>query len=121
MRLGETPAQRIGDAAELFPHGHLLDHAQVASAVRGGHIHRADSPSSIANFLWRFFVSGGEVAFVELRFDFERNELVGRELRRAFAPLQSRLIQFDIHGLLTPSRGRLLKVAAETRPPGTHA
>ena len=43
MGLGETPAERVGDATELLPDGDLLHDARVAPAEFARDVHGAEA------------------------------------------------------------------------------
>ena len=86
MRLGEAPAQRIGDAAELFPGRDLVDDARVAPAMRRRHIHGGESELDGPRLVARLDV-GRQLAVVQLRFDLVRNELFVRETPRPIRPV----------------------------------
>ena len=80
LRLGEAPAQRVRDAAELFPDRDLVDDARVAAAAGFCGTSMALKPSSIGELLVPLLDLGRQAAFVELRLDLPRNQLLGREL-----------------------------------------
>ena len=105
MRLGETPAERIGDPAELFPDGDLLHDARVAPAVFDRDVHGAEAVLDRKPLVARLDL-GWQAALVELRLHFPGNQLLGGEPRRALAPRLRRLVEWNPQGRLPPSGRR---------------
>src|SRR6185295_14073668 len=110
MRLGEAPAERIGDPAQLLPDRDLVEHPRITTAMGRRHIHRAEPEFDCELAVPRLHL-GRHLALVELGFDLPGNELLVRELRRAIAPRRSCFIEPYLHdGYLAPT--------AMTRPAG---
>ena len=97
LRLGEAPAQRIRDAAELLPDRDLVDDARLAPAVGLRHVHAAESELD-RELLVPLLDLGRQPALVQLGLDFEGNQLLGREPEGAALPVPCGCVERDVHG-----------------------
>ena len=95
--LGEAPAERVRDPAELLPDRDLVDDPRLASAARLRHVHAAEAEFD-RELLVPLLHFGRQPALVQLRFDFPGNQLFGREFEGAIAPVPCGCVERDIHG-----------------------
>ena len=120
LGFGETPAERVRDAAQLFPDGDLVHDPRLPAAARPGHVHGAEAELD-RELLVPLLDFRREAALVQFRLDFKGNQLFGRELEGAIAPVPGCCVERDLHGSSLASPLPAGGNAAGTRPPGRTA